>query len=78
MPTKRPSTTIVFESQDLLDHIDEFRYAQRFQNRSQALLFIVKAGMDALKDEYPELDMSTKLETEKKPIHDVITDRPKP
>lgn len=65
MPTKKPSTTIIFDSQELLDHIDEFRFNQRFPNRSQAIHFILRAGMDALKDQYPELDISVKLETKK-------------
>ena len=66
MPTNKPSTTVVFESQAMFDAIEDFRFNNRFQNRSQAVLFIIRAGMEALKDQYSELDMSTKLETGKK------------
>ena len=66
MPTVKPSTTVVFESQAMFDAIEDFRFNNRFANRSQAVLFILKAGMQALKEEYPELDLNTKLETGKK------------
>ena len=65
MPTNKPMTTVVFD-EDTFQRIEDFRFNNRFPNRSQAVLFLVKAGMDALKDEYPELDSSTKLETGKK------------
>lgn len=66
MPTVKPSTTVVFESQAMFDAIEDFRFNNRFANRSQAVLFILKAGMETLKEKYPELDLSTKLETGKK------------
>ncbi len=65
MPTRKPMTTVVFDD-DTFERIEDFRFNNRFPNRSQAVLFLVKAGMNALKDEYPELDMNTKLETGKK------------
>lgn len=65
MPTKKPMTTVVFDD-DTFERIEDFRFNNRFPNRSQAVLFLVKAGMNALKDEYPELDASVKLETGKK------------
>ncbi len=65
MPTKKPMTTVVFDN-DTFERIEDFRFNNRFPNRSQAVLFLVKAGMNALKNEYPELDVSTKLETGKK------------
>lgn len=73
MPTKRPVTTIVFDD-DIFDRIEDFRFNNRFPNRSQAVLFLVKAGMNALKDEYPELDISIKLETGKKQENVLLTD----
>lgn len=73
MPTKRPVTTIVFDD-DIFDRIEDFRFNNRFPNRSQAVLFLVKAGMEALKDEYPELDISVKLETGKKQENVLLTD----
>ena len=71
MPTKRPTTTVVFDD-DTFQRIEDFRYNNRFPNRSQAVLYLVKAGMEALKDEYPELDLHTKLETGKKEKNDGI------
>lgn len=65
MPTGKPFTTVVFDDATF-KRIEDFRFNNRFQSRSQAILFIIKAGMEALKDEYPELDMRTKLETGKK------------
>lgn len=65
MVTSKPMTTIIFDD-DTFKRIDDFRFNNRFQSRSQAVLFIIRAGMDALKDEYPELDTGTKLETGKK------------
>lgn len=65
MTTSKPMTTIIFDD-ETFKRIDDFRFNNRFQSRSQAVLFLIRAGMEALKDEYPELDMSTKLETGKK------------
>jgi hypothetical protein len=76
MPTVKPSTTVVFESQKMFDAIEDFRFNNRFANRSQAVLYIIRAGMEALKDEYPELDLSVKLETGKKQT-DVLVERQK-
>lgn len=66
MPTIKPSTTVVFDSQHIFDAIEDFRFNNRFANRSQAILYIIRAGMDALKEEFPELDLNVKLETGKK------------
>lgn len=65
MPTKKTVTTVVFDD-ETFKRINDFRFNNRFPNRSQAVLFLVRAGMEALKDEYPELDLGTKLETGKK------------
>lgn len=67
MPTNKPMTTVVFD-EDTFERIEDFRFNNRFPNRSQAVLFIIEAGMDALKDEYPELDRNTKLETGKRKV----------
>lgn len=58
---------------ELLAHLDDFRFNNRIKSRAQAIEIIFRAGMDALKDEYPELDLNTKLETEKKTENDVVT-----
>lgn len=58
---------------ELLAHLDDFRFNNRIKSRAQAIEIILRAGMDALKDEYPELDLNTKLETGKKTENDVVT-----
>ena len=73
MPTKKPMTTVVFDD-DMFERIEDFRFNNRFASRSQAVVYLVKAGMEALKDEYPELDVSTKLETGKKQKDVFLTD----
>ena len=55
MSTSKPMTTIIFDD-DTFRRIEDFRFSRRFSSRSQAVLYLIKAGMDALKDEYPELD----------------------
>ena len=65
MVTSKPMTTIIFDD-DTFKRIDDFRFNNRFQSRSQAVMFLIRAGMNALKDEYPELDVESKTENEKK------------
>lgn len=77
MPTIKPTSSIVFDSQELLDHIDTFRFNNYFSNRSQAVMFLLKTAMEQLKDQYPELDMNVKLETKKPPVA-VLAENPKP
>lgn len=76
MPTVKPSTTVVFESQQMFDAIEDFRFNNRFANRSQAVLYIIRAGMESLKADYPELDLTVRLETGKKQA-DAIVERQK-
>ena len=64
MVTSKPMTTIIFDD-DTFKRIDDFRFNNRFQSRSQAVMFLIRAGMEALKDQYPELDSDPKLEREK-------------
>lgn len=77
VPTVKPTSSIVFDSQELLDHIDAFKFNNYFANRSQAVMFLLHTAMESLKDQYPELDMKTKLETKKPPVA-VVSDQPKP
>lgn len=58
---------------ELLAHLYDFRFNNRIKSRAQAIKIILRAGMNALKDEYPELGLSTKLETGKKTENDVVT-----
>lgn len=55
--------------------INEFRWSCRFESISKAGKEILLAGMKALADEFPELDVNTKLETGKKAGHDVVAPR---
>ena len=46
-------TTVVFDD-ETFDRIEDFRFANRFPNRSQAVIYLVKAGLNALCDESAE------------------------
>ena len=52
--------------QEIADAIEDCYYTNRFKSKAQVIEMILRAGMNALKDEYPELDLSVKLETGKK------------
>lgn len=56
----------VYVSPQIKEAIDDFFYTNRYRSKAVATEFILRAGMEALKDEYPELDLNTKLETGKK------------
>ena len=65
MPTVKPVVTLVIDELTL-QRIEEFRFNARFSSRSAAILYIIRAGMIALQDQYPELNPNTKIETGKK------------
>ena len=67
MATTKPFLGINIDA-DLLKRIDDFRYNNRISSRAKAVEKIVRAGMDALASEYPELDLTMKLETGKKEL----------
>ena len=71
MPSKKPFVGVNMD-EDVLRHVDDFRYNNRISSRAKAFDIILRAGMDALKDQYPELDMSVQLETGKKAKVDVV------
>lgn len=72
MPTKKRTISIVIDD-DMAKHFDLFRFGNQIRTESKAGYMILRAGMDALKDQYPELDLGTKLETGKKTDNDVVT-----
>ena len=74
MPTKKPMTTIVFD-EDTFKRIDDFRFNNRIESRSQAVMRIIEAGMKALASDYPELDVTVNLETGKKQGNDGVNER---
>lgn len=47
MPTEKPRYTITLD-EEMLRKIDDFRFENRFPNRTQATLELIRMGMDAL------------------------------
>ena len=72
MTTKKPFLGLNIDKQ-LLDRIEDFKWNNRISSRAKAIEIILIAGMNAMKDEYPELDLNAKLETGKKDADDVVT-----
>lgn len=58
--------------QEIADAIEDCFYANRFKSKSQVIEMILRAGMDALKDEYPELNLSNP-KVEKKAQNNQLT-----
>ena len=74
MPTIKPTVAVVMD-EDTVKRIEDFQFNNRFKNRSSAVMFILKAGMKALAEEYPELDEHVKLETGKKAPVDGLNEK---
>ena len=47
MSTKKPRYTITLD-EELLKNIDDFRFNNRYPNRTQATLELIRLGMEAL------------------------------
>lgn len=47
-------------SPEVADAIEEFYWTNRLKSKAAAIEFILRAGMAALSDKYPELDLSAK------------------
>jgi metal-responsive CopG/Arc/MetJ family transcriptional regulator len=47
MPTEKPRYTITLDD-EMLRKIDDFRFENRFANRTQATLALIRVGMEAL------------------------------
>jgi len=47
MPTEKPRYTITLD-EEMLRRIDDYRFENRFANRTQATLNLINIGMDAL------------------------------
>lgn len=47
MPTEKPRYTITLD-EEMLKKIDDFRFENRFPNRTQATLELIRIGMEAL------------------------------
>jgi metal-responsive CopG/Arc/MetJ family transcriptional regulator len=50
LPTEKPRYTITLE-QEMLDKIDDFRFENRYPNRTQATLALIQIGMDTIEKE---------------------------
>jgi len=50
MPTEKPRYTITLDK-ELLKEIDDFRFENRFPNRTQATLELIRIGMETLEKE---------------------------
>lgn len=53
MPTEKPRYTITLD-EEMLKKIDDFRFENRFPNRTQATLELIRMGMDALEKQQVE------------------------
>ena len=45
MPTEKPRVTFTIK-QEILDKVDEFRYATKAKNQSQAILSLLEKGLE--------------------------------
>ncbi|WP_288334617.1 hypothetical protein [uncultured Cloacibacillus sp.] len=50
MPTEKPRYTITLD-EEMLQKIDDFRFENRFANRTQATLELIRLGMKALEEQ---------------------------
>lgn len=53
MPTEKPRYTITLD-EDMLKKIDDFRFENRYPNRTQATLALIRLGIEALEKEQEE------------------------
>lgn len=53
MPTEKPRYTITLD-EEMLKKIDDFRFENRFPNRTQATLELIRIGMEALEKQQEE------------------------
>lgn len=64
MPTEKPRYCITVD-EEMLKEIDDFRFDNRYNSRSQATLELIRLGLQALKEQ----------DTEKKEKKDIFHDR---
>ena len=53
MPTEKPRYTITLD-EEMLKKIDDFRFENRFPNRTQATLELIRIGIEALEKQQEE------------------------
>ena len=55
MPTAKPRYCITVDD-EMLREIDDFRFENRYNSRSQATLELIRIGLKALKEQNPETE----------------------
>ena len=50
MPTEKPRYCITVD-EEMLKEIDDFRFGNRYNSRSQATLELIRLGLEALKEQ---------------------------
>lgn len=53
MPTLKPRCTVTVDD-ELFKEIEDFRFEHRFQNRSEAALYLLQLGLEAAKKDMKE------------------------
>ena len=53
MPTEKPRYTITLD-EEMLKKIDDFRFENRFPNRTQATLELIRIGLEAIEKQHDE------------------------
>jgi uncharacterized protein YgiM (DUF1202 family) len=74
MPTKKPVVAVILD-EETNRKLEDFQFNNRFKNKSSAVAFVIQAGMKALSEEYPELDLNVKTETGKKAPVDGLNEK---
>lgn len=50
MPTEKPRCTVSF-NEDMFKEIEDFRFNNRFNSRSEAVVELIRIGLEKLKEE---------------------------
>ena len=63
MPTEKPRYTITLD-EEMLKRIDDFRFENRFPNRTQATLELIRIGIEALEEQQKKAQKKNPAATE--------------
>lgn len=63
MPTEKPRYTITLD-EEMLKKIDDFRFENRFPNRTQATLELIRIGIEALEEQQKKAQKKKPAATE--------------
>lgn len=65
MPTEKPRYTITLTlDEEMLKRIDDFRFENRFPNRTQATLELIRIGIEALEEQQKKAQKKKPAATE--------------